>query len=69
MRAVRDEWDNKKEELEKRLSDLLGEAWTFEVDPASLWPYGEENSYGKVSTGSMIYQYALLLCSLQQSLT
>ncbi|KAH7308544.1 hypothetical protein B0I35DRAFT_491718 [Stachybotrys elegans] len=54
---VRDEWESKKEELEKSLSDLLGETWTLEADPASLYPYGEEGSYGKTSTGSLIYDY------------
>lgn len=54
---VRDEWDNKKEELEKKLSDVLGVAWTVEVDPKALFPYAEEGSYGNHSPGNLIAEY------------
>jgi hypothetical protein len=54
---VRDEWDSKKSDYEAQLTDLLGEAWTINIDPAQIWPYGEEDGYAKQSTGSMISEY------------
>ncbi|KAK1770102.1 hypothetical protein QBC33DRAFT_312241 [Phialemonium atrogriseum] len=53
---VRDEWDNNKADIEKQLSDLLGEAWTFEVNPNAIWPY-HNDGYAKDSLGSCIKAY------------
>jgi len=52
---VRDEWDNKKADLEKTLSEHLGTAWTFEANPLAIWPYATDGSYGKESLGSCLY--------------
>ena len=54
---VRDEWDSKKSDYEAQISELLGEAWTISIDPAEIWPYGDDDGYAKQSTGSMISEY------------
>ena len=54
---LRDNWDAKKPELEKELSDILGEPWTIEVDPLQIYAYATEG-YAKESTGSMLKEYA-----------
>lgn len=54
---VRDEWDNKKAELEGKMLALVGTAWKFETDPLSIWPYAVEGSYGHNSLGACIYAY------------
>ncbi|KAK0657020.1 hypothetical protein B0T16DRAFT_50502 [Cercophora newfieldiana] len=53
---VRDEWDNNKADLEKQLSDVLGEPWTIEVNPLAIWPY-HNDGYAKESLGSCIKAY------------
>ncbi|KFY93144.1 hypothetical protein V500_03889 [Pseudogymnoascus sp. VKM F-4518 (FW-2643)] len=55
---VRDSWENKKPELEAQLLTLLGEAWTFDINPLAIYPYAEEGSYGHSSLGDCIYAYA-----------
>jgi hypothetical protein len=50
---VRDEWDNNKANLEKQLSEVLGETWTVEVTPNAIWPY-HNGGYAKESLGSCI---------------
>jgi hypothetical protein len=52
---VRDSWENKKPELEAQLLTLLGEAWTFDINPLAIFPYAEEGSYGHSSLGDCIY--------------
>ncbi|KAI9163653.1 hypothetical protein HJFPF1_05275 [Paramyrothecium foliicola] len=54
---IRDEWESKKSEFESDLSTLLEETWTIDVNPSQLYPYGDENSYARNSTGSMISEY------------
>lgn len=54
---IRDNWENRKEELEGKISTLLGAPWTVTIDPKAIYPYGEEGSYAKNSTGDMIRQY------------
>ncbi|KAL5318925.1 hypothetical protein ACEPPN_013993 [Leptodophora sp. 'Broadleaf-Isolate-01'] len=54
---VRDEWDNKKADLEKQVSELLGAEWKFEVNPLAIYPYAEPDSYGSNSLGSCIFAY------------
>ncbi|KIH93437.1 hypothetical protein SPBR_04339 [Sporothrix brasiliensis 5110] len=54
---VRDEWENKKEEMEKKLSDKLGVAWTFDINPLAIFPYAKDD-WGKTSLGSILYSYA-----------
>lgn len=51
---MRDNWESKKEEFDKQLSDVLGESWTFDIDAKNVYPYGEDRSYAKESTGAMI---------------
>lgn len=54
---VRDGWESKKEELEAQLLTLLGEAWTFDINPAAIYPYAAEGSYGHNSLGDCIFAY------------
>ncbi|EGY21980.1 hypothetical protein VD0002_g1937 [Verticillium dahliae] len=53
---IRDEWDNKKSDYEKQLSDLLGETWTIDINPNAIWPY-HNDGYAKESVGSCIKDY------------
>ncbi|KAK7992054.1 hypothetical protein PG996_012931 [Apiospora saccharicola] len=53
---VRDEWDNKKAEYEKELSDILTVPWTMEVNPNQVYAYAKEG-YAKESLGSCIAAY------------
>ncbi|KFY39374.1 hypothetical protein V495_05985 [Pseudogymnoascus sp. VKM F-4514 (FW-929)] len=55
---VRDSWENKKSDLEAQLLALLGETWTFDINPLAIYPYAEEGSYGHNSLGNCIYAYA-----------
>jgi hypothetical protein len=52
---VRDRWDSVKGEFEQTLSDVLGEAWTIDVNPNQLYAYAEEG-YAKEQPGAMIAQ-------------
>ncbi|XWX01171.1 hypothetical protein V2A60_009197 [Cordyceps javanica] len=54
---IRDNWESKKEENEKEISDILGEKWTIDIDPKNIYPYGTDGSYAKESTGAMIAEY------------
>ncbi|KAF9873562.1 hypothetical protein CkaCkLH20_09021 [Colletotrichum karsti] len=54
---IRDEWDNKKEDLQKELSEVLGAEWTLkDINPNELYPYAGDG-YAKQSLGSCIAQY------------
>ena len=48
--------DNNKADLEKQLSDLLGAAWTIDINPLAIWPY-HDDGYAKESLGSCIKAY------------
>ena len=50
LTQVRDDWDPKRPEYEKQLTDLLGVDWKCEVDPLSIVPYAGEHAgnMGKV---------------------
>ncbi|RBR14029.1 uncharacterized protein FIESC28_07995 [Fusarium coffeatum] len=50
-----DGWENKKGELEQRLSDILGQPWTISADPWALYPYAEEYSWAQQSLGDAIF--------------
>jgi hypothetical protein len=52
-KIVRDEWDNKKGEIEKQLSDVLTVPWTVDVNPNQIYAYAIDG-YGKESLGSCI---------------
>jgi hypothetical protein len=54
---VRDDWDAKKEELEKKLSGILGVAWTVDVNPNQIFAYAkDDNGYARQNLGSCIYE-------------
>ncbi|KAK8069602.1 hypothetical protein PG994_006218 [Apiospora phragmitis] len=54
---VRDDWDNKKPEIEKELSDILTVPWTVEVNPNEVFAYAVDG-YAKESLGSCIAAYS-----------
>ncbi|KAH7312608.1 hypothetical protein B0I35DRAFT_462573 [Stachybotrys elegans] len=54
---VRDAWDQKKESLEKDLSEVCEVAWTVDIDPLAIYPYAESGSYAEKSLGSALKQY------------
>ncbi|KAM7202728.1 hypothetical protein V8F33_002654 [Rhypophila sp. PSN 637] len=53
---VRDEYEHNKADLEKQLSELLGETWTIDITPNAIWPY-HNDGYAKESLGSCIKSY------------
>ncbi|KAH0441919.1 hypothetical protein CcaCcLH18_01779 [Colletotrichum camelliae] len=54
---IRDDWESKKEDLQKELSDVLGAEWTLnDINPNELYPYAGDG-YAKQSLGSCIAQY------------
>ncbi|KAF4774857.1 hypothetical protein HER10_EVM0004082 [Colletotrichum scovillei] len=54
---IRDDWENKREDFQKQLSDVLGTEWTLkDISPVALYPYAEE-SYAKERLGSCIESY------------
>lgn len=55
-RLVRDEWENKKDEYEQRLSGLLGAPWTIDINLRQVYAYAQDG-YAKESPGSMIASY------------
>ncbi|KAJ0386655.1 hypothetical protein COL922a_003888 [Colletotrichum nupharicola] len=56
-RNIRDDWESKKEDLQKQLSDVLGAEWTLnDINPNELYPYAGDG-YAKQSLGSCIAQY------------
>ncbi|KAF9765446.1 hypothetical protein IL306_002271, partial [Fusarium sp. DS 682] len=54
---IRDSWENTKEDHEKRLSEILGQPWTINIDPKALFSYAEEGSWGFTSMGDLIVGY------------
>ncbi|KAF4454765.1 hypothetical protein F53441_2843 [Fusarium austroafricanum] len=54
---IRDSWENTKEGHEKKLSEVLGQPWTINIDPKALYPYAEEGSWGSTSMGDLIVSY------------
>ncbi|ORY60916.1 uncharacterized protein BCR38DRAFT_349199 [Pseudomassariella vexata] len=53
---VRDEWDNKKPDIEKELSDVLTVPWTVDVNPNQIYAYAGEG-YARDSLGGCIAAY------------
>ncbi|KAK9424860.1 putative Glycosyltransferase 2-like domain-containing protein [Seiridium unicorne] len=53
---LRDDWDNKKADIEKELSDVLTVPWTVEVNPNQIYAYAGDG-YAKESPGSCIAGY------------
>ncbi|KAF4462926.1 hypothetical protein FALBO_10255 [Fusarium albosuccineum] len=55
---IRDEWENKKEELEQNLSEVLGVSWTVDVDFRALYPYAQDSSdWAANCLGEVIARY------------
>jgi hypothetical protein len=52
-RSVRDEFENNKADMEKQISDILGAAWTIDINPLVLWPYAVDG-YAKERLGTCI---------------
>lgn len=50
---MRDEWEAKKPELEKKISDILGVAWTIDINPNQIYAYADDG-YAKESPGAML---------------
>jgi len=53
---VRDEYEAKRAGWEKKMSEILGVAWTIDINPNAIWPYCK-GSYGKDAIGSCIGSY------------
>ncbi|KAH7018298.1 uncharacterized protein B0I36DRAFT_335691 [Microdochium trichocladiopsis] len=53
---LRDEWEQKKEGLEKQLSDILTVPWTVDLDPKQIYAYADDG-YAKDSLGACITAY------------
>lgn len=53
---IRDDWDAKKPDLEKKLSATLETAWTIDVNPNALYAYASSD-YAKQALGSLIGDY------------
>ncbi|KAK2744944.1 hypothetical protein FQN57_004074 [Myotisia sp. PD_48] len=51
-------WESNQEEFEEKISDLLQERWTINIDPNLLYAYGdEENPYTRGKIGGVTYRY------------
>ncbi|WOO84502.1 uncharacterized protein LOC62_06G008021 [Vanrija pseudolonga] len=55
-KSFRDDFENKKVDLEKEISDIMGTQWTLDVDPLPLSPY-VDNSKFKGRIGEVIFGY------------
>jgi hypothetical protein len=54
---VRDEFENNKADLEKKLSEALGGvAWKVDIEPLSIWPYATSD-YPKERLGACLKSY------------
>lgn len=57
MILVRDEFENKRDELEAQLSKILGgEQWKVEVNQNLIFAYADEGSYGYSNLGGCIFR-------------
>ncbi|KAJ2901400.1 hypothetical protein MKZ38_001882 [Zalerion maritima] len=56
---VRDNFTNKIEELEERLSadDCIGAPWKVAIEPTEIYPHAKEGSYGHTNLGLCLYSY------------
>ncbi|KAJ3344102.1 hypothetical protein HDU93_003265 [Gonapodya sp. JEL0774] len=54
---VRDGFESKKEQLEAKITELLGQKWTIEINPNAIFPYSVEGSYGRDSLGECLTAY------------
>ncbi|KAI0453893.1 hypothetical protein F5B21DRAFT_504782 [Xylaria acuta] len=56
-KSVRDDWDAKKGNIEARLSEILGVAWTVDVNPNQIYAYSDSSAYAKENLGSCLHEY------------
>ncbi|KAJ2994762.1 hypothetical protein NUW58_g1470 [Xylaria curta] len=56
-KSVRDDWDAKKEGIETKISEILGVAWTIEVDPKQIYAYSDSSSFAKENLGACLHDY------------
>ena len=56
-RPVRDNYESKKDELAKKISDVVGAEWTVDINPNQIYAYAKDG-YAKESPGAMIAAYA-----------
>jgi hypothetical protein len=61
---VRDEWENKKSDYEKRISDMLGESWKIDINLHQVYAYAKDG-YAAESPGSMISAYVTITPCLE----
>lgn len=54
--AVRDDWDAKKGDIESKLSEILGVAWTINVNPHQIYAYSDSSAYAKENLGSCLHE-------------
>ncbi|KAH6952765.1 hypothetical protein DER45DRAFT_647449 [Fusarium avenaceum] len=54
---LRDSFETPKQDIEGRLSQILGQPWTIKVDPLALYAYAEEDSWASTSLGDLIVSY------------
>ncbi|KAI0154635.1 hypothetical protein GGR57DRAFT_107107 [Xylariaceae sp. FL1272] len=55
-KSVRDDWDAKKEDVEKKLSEMLETPWTISVNPNQVFAYAKSD-YPKQNLGNCIHEY------------
>ncbi|TGJ80326.1 hypothetical protein E0Z10_g8446 [Xylaria hypoxylon] len=56
-KSVRDDWDAKKGDVEAKISEVLGTAWTIEVNPNQIYAYADSSAYAKENLGACIHAY------------
>ena len=60
---MRDDLENNREDLEKRISDVLGETWKIDVNPNLIYAYAPPDSYPATNLGGCIKAYESLFSS------
>lgn len=55
--VVRDSWESEKESLASKISSLLGEKYSCDVNMNAIYPYAEDGSYAKNSPGQLTKAY------------
>ena len=58
---VRDGVENNREDLEKQISDILGETWKIDVNPNLIFAYAAPDSYAATNLGGCIKGYESFL--------
>ncbi|KAI1751041.1 hypothetical protein F4782DRAFT_201606 [Xylaria castorea] len=56
-KSVRDDWDAKKGDVEAKISEILGVAWTIDVNPNQIYAYSESSAYAKERLGACLHEY------------